>query len=101
MTEPTPAALSDLQRITQVTEHFRVPVGIVINKADIGTETRANIYSFAERNSFPVLAEIAYDTSVAMAIAHGRPVVAAYPSSPASQAIARLTETIVTKEMRP
>lgn len=101
LTEPTPAALSDLQRIIQVTEHFRIPVGIVINKAGLDTGTRTAIRSFAERKGFPVLAEIPYDHSVAMAIAEGRPVVDAYPSSPASRAIARLAETMTARLWKP
>lgn len=71
---------------------------MVLVKADIDTETRTTFHSFAKGRGFPVLAEIPYDKSVAIAIAGGRPVVTAYPSSPASQAIAGLAETMTARE---
>lgn len=95
MTEPTSAALSDLTRVAEVAGHFRMPVGVVINKADINKEGRAAIYDFATSNGFPIHVEIPYDIHVAMAIANGRPVATDYPSAPASLAIKSLADSLI------
>lgn len=95
ITEPSTAALNDLKRVMEVTKHFRIPLGIVINKADIHAESRKAIHSFADRSGFSIHAEIPYDNSVPMAIANARPVVAAYPDSPSSLLITKLADTLM------
>jgi MinD superfamily P-loop ATPase len=94
VTEPSKAALSDLQRVMEVTRHFRTPIGVVLNKADIHAESRTAIYSFIEKNNFAIHGEIPYDNSVPMAIANAQPVVKAYPDSPSSLLLKKLADTV-------
>jgi MinD superfamily P-loop ATPase len=94
VTEPSTAALSDLKRVMEVTKHFRTPIGVVLNKADIHEESRAAIFSFMEMNGFAILSEIPYDNSVPMAIANAQPVVKAFPDSPSSLLLKKLAETL-------
>jgi MinD superfamily P-loop ATPase len=95
ITEPSNAALHDMQRVMEVAEHFRVPVGIVINKADIHEQSRAAIHAFAAKSDVPILAEIPYDNSVPIAIANAQPVVAAFPDAPASLQINKLAQSLM------
>lgn len=60
-----------------------------------------SIHSFTEHKGFSILAEIHYDNSLGNAIANGRPVVAAYPSAPASLAIDTLADKLTTARGRP
>jgi len=92
VTEPTPSALHDLKKLLEVAGYFKVPVGIVINKAGIHVKSRQAILDFAEFKGMPVLTEVPYDMSVPQAIACAMPVVKAYPQSPASNAIFGLAD---------
>ena len=94
VTEPTPAALHDLDRVIQVIRHFHVPVGIVINRAGLHDASKNAIYRYAEENNHSILAEIPKDRMVTQAIVDGRPVVAAYPNAPSAKAISRLAERV-------
>lgn len=92
VTEPTPAALSDLKRLLEVVGYFKIPTGIVINKSDMHRKSRQAIRDFAAGRGMPVLAEMPYDMSIPKAMARALPVVKAYPESPASKAIYELAD---------
>ena len=94
VTEPTPAALNDLQRVVAVVKHFRIPLGIVLNRSDIHLESNRAIKGFAKDNGFSILAEIPYDNHMPMALANAQPVVSAYPSAPSSLALVSLARTL-------
>jgi MinD superfamily P-loop ATPase len=95
VTEPSIAALSDMKRVMEVTKHFRTPIGVVLNKADIHEESRTAIYSFIEKGGFAIHGEIPYDNSVPMAIANAQPVVKVYPDSPSSLQLNKLADTLL------
>ena len=61
VTEPTPSALSDLDRVLKVVEHFRVPYGLVINKCNLSGKFAEKVEEFARKNNIPVLGRIPYD----------------------------------------
>jgi MinD superfamily P-loop ATPase len=95
VTEPSTAALNDLKRVMEVAKHFRLGMGIVINKADIHEASRVAIHSFIEKNGFAMLEEIPYDNSVPKAIANAQSVVQAYPDSPSSLMLKKLADTLL------
>jgi len=95
VTEPTPAALSDLARVLAVFDHFGTPFGIVLNKADLHEPTRASLLRLAGERGYRVLAEIPCDLSVARALVVARPFVSAYPDAPASGALAKLAAGVM------
>lgn len=94
VTEPTPAALSDLKRVVEVVQHFHAPLGIAINRADIHPESNSAIQQFARGNGFSILAEIPSDKSIPMAVAGAQPVVSAYPRAPSSLALGKLAAAL-------
>lgn len=95
VTEPTPSALHDLQRIIEVAGHFKMPLGIVINRADIHPETNVLIKQFASENGFDLLAEIPYDPCLPRALAEGKLAVTAYPDAPSSLVIKELAFSVL------
>jgi MinD superfamily P-loop ATPase len=95
VTEPSTSALHDLQRVVEVAAHFRMGMGLVINKADIHEKSRRTILAYAEENGMDLLGEISYDISVPKAIASGQPVVAAYPDAVSSRQINRIAATLL------
>jgi MinD superfamily P-loop ATPase len=93
-TEPTPAALNDLKRVVEVVKHFKIPLGIALNRSDIHPESNRAIKQFAQDNGFSILSEIPYDKSMPMAVANAQPVISAYPAAPASLALKKLAEVL-------
>lgn len=61
VTEPTLSGYSDLQRAAAVADHFRVPTGVVVNKADLNPEIAARIEEYAVTARRDILGRITYD----------------------------------------
>jgi MinD superfamily P-loop ATPase len=95
ITEPTPAALSDLKRIYEIVQHFRAQTGLVINKADLEENFKKEIYKFAEREGIQILGDIPLDDAIPYSLAQGIPVVQYAPNSPASKSIKKISEEIL------
>jgi len=75
VTEPTPAALWDLQRALQVVEHFRIPYGLVINRFDLNRAFTRKIEGFAKKYKIPILGKIPYDRAFVDALVNLTPIV--------------------------
>lgn len=68
VTEPTPFGLNDLQLAVAMARALGIPVGVVINRADVG-DARTREYCLAEK--IPVLHEIPDDRRVAELYSRG------------------------------
>lgn len=91
--EPTPSSLSDVMRAYKVVQHFREPAYLIINKADINPGFR-KLHEWAKREGIPVIGEVPYDPAVPRSMILMRPMVEAFPDSPASRAIRRVADMI-------
>lgn len=58
VTEPSFSGINDLKRVLELTKHFRIKTGIVVNKFDINIENTEKIEKFAQENRVEVLAKI-------------------------------------------
>lgn len=72
ITEPTPSGISDLKRVLQVVDHFKIPFGIVINKWDINTQISNKIEQEYKNKLF---GKITYDQRIFKAISKLKPIV--------------------------
>jgi MinD superfamily P-loop ATPase len=61
VTEPTVSGLHDLLRVMDVTRHFRVDTGVIVNKADLNTDVSERIQAEAEHWGAHVLGQIPYE----------------------------------------
>lgn len=61
VTEPTVSGYSDLQRIAALADHFAIPAGIIINKADLNPEMTAGVEAYAVSGHRDLLGRVAYD----------------------------------------
>jgi MinD superfamily P-loop ATPase len=86
VTEPTVSGAHDLRRVLELSNHFGVPVRVVINKADLNPEQCSNIKAMAEQNGAACIAEIPFDPQVQDALMQGIPLVE-FGQGPASRAI--------------
>ncbi|MCD6522884.1 MAG: ATP-binding protein [Candidatus Diapherotrites archaeon] len=76
VTEPTPAAFSDLKRVLEVVEHFNIPYGIIINTWNTNPAFTEKIEKFASENEITLLGKIPYDKAFIDALVQLMPVVA-------------------------
>ena len=72
VTEPTPSAISDLQRILKIVDHFNIPYGIILNKWDINPKASEEI---AKWSGDRFLGRISYDREVVNSIVNLTPVI--------------------------
>ena len=75
VTEPTPSALSDLSRALEMVNHFKISVGIVINRYDINKEFSRKIGDFARKQGIKILEKIPYDKKFVEALVNLKPIV--------------------------
>jgi len=61
VTEPTVSGLHDLERILDLTRHFRVETGVIVNKADLNKDMAQRISLTAKRKGAHMLGEIPYE----------------------------------------
>ncbi len=90
VTEPTPFGLYDLKLAHEAFQRLHVPMGVVINRSDIGTlDTR----TFCREVGLDIWAEIPFERGIAEAYAAGRIVAAADPKH--FDRFRRLAETLI------
>ena len=70
VTEPSPFALDNLDRLVKVAEHFKVQMGVVINKYDISTSFTDKVKYWLKEKGIDLLGLIPYDRVVVNALSH-------------------------------
>jgi MinD superfamily P-loop ATPase len=75
VTEPTPAAFSDLKRAFEIVKHFHVPSGLIINRWDINPEFTDEIVEYAKKEKISLFGKIPYDKRFVDALVNMKPVV--------------------------
>jgi len=76
VTEPTPFGLHDLELAVGAVRELQLPLGLVINRADLGDR---RVHDYASRENLPILLEIPFDREAAGAYARGHLLVEALP----------------------
>jgi MinD superfamily P-loop ATPase len=100
VTEPTVSGAHDLERVLGVTDHFKIPALVCINKYDINVEKTQEIAAYCEGRSVEVVGRIPFDTVVTEAMVQGQPVTA-YQDGPVSQELRRLWTRVQAALQRP
>ncbi|OEU68155.1 MAG: (4Fe-4S)-binding protein [Desulfovibrio sp. S3730MH75] len=59
--EPTIPALHDLKRVYKLTEHFKIPSMVIINKCGINKNQENEIKDFCQENEISIAGELPYD----------------------------------------
>jgi MinD superfamily P-loop ATPase len=89
VTEPTLSGIHDMERITSVSEHFKTPTKVVINKCDINEDNSRKIQRICQDNNMDVLAQIPFSQKVSQSIVEGVPIIE-YCNDDITKDIARL-----------
>ncbi|WP_456473518.1 nucleotide-binding protein [Desulfolithobacter sp.] len=69
VTDATPFGFHDFKLAWESFSPLGKPMGVVINRAGLGTR---DIYDFCQKKNIPILAEIPFDRSIAVAYSRGR-----------------------------
>ncbi len=85
--EPTVSGLHDMQRVTELAKHFRVPGLVVVNKADLNIEMTQKIEEWAVAQGLTLLGRIPFDRAFVEAMVEAQCIVEYAPHSPAAEAI--------------
>jgi MinD superfamily P-loop ATPase len=72
VTEPTPSSFTDLRRVLEIVNHFKIPFGVVINKWDINPKLSEEIEKWSSKS---LLGKVSYDRAVITSIVNLRPVI--------------------------
>lgn len=86
VTEPSLSGRHDLERVVELAGRLGVPVGLIVNKADINAANTAALCEFCAKQNIPLLARVPYDEAVVRANARQKPLVLA-DEGPAAQAV--------------
>jgi MinD superfamily P-loop ATPase len=68
VTEPTPFGLNDLKLAVEAVKILEIPMGLVINRADMGDDT---VRDYARAEGLPILMEIPFDRKIAESYSRG------------------------------
>ncbi|GAB6906745.1 CobQ/CobB/MinD/ParA nucleotide binding domain protein [Desulfosarcina cetonica] len=68
VTEPTPFGLHDLQLAVGAVKLLKIPMGLVINRSDLGDD---RVRTYAQEQGLPILMEIPYDRQIAECYSRG------------------------------
>ncbi|MBR9986780.1 MAG: ATP-binding protein [Desulfosarcina sp.] len=68
VTEPTPFGLHDLKLAVEAVKILEIPMGLVINRADMGDDT---VTAYAQAEGLPILMEIPFDRKIAESYSRG------------------------------
>lgn len=66
--EPTPSGRHDFLRVAELCDHFRIPVHVIINKADLHEEERRALKALCAGRGYAVAGEIPFSQDVLKAM---------------------------------
>ena len=100
MTEPTLSGISDLKRVLDVADHFRIKSLVAVNKYDLNPEMAGKIEEYCGTRGVEVVGRIPYDRAVTDAMVEGKSVVET-GNGPAAEAIREVWERVHSEFLRP
>lgn len=94
VTEPTVSGLHDLKRVMELSRHFKLPGGIVINKGDLNPAYSNKIESLSLERGFDMLGSIPYEPLVSQAQRQAKTILEYAPDCRASNAILQIYQKL-------
>ncbi len=93
VTEPTLSGMHDMERATEITEHFKIPSKVVINKSDINPDNTKSIEAACEKKGIEVIGRIPFSESIVRSLVARTPPILG-DSADIKQAICEIWEKI-------
>jgi MinD superfamily P-loop ATPase len=93
ITEPTLSGIHDLERILKLSDHFKIPSMVCINKFDINLENTRQITSYCESNGSRLIGKIPYEPKVVEALV-SRKTLMEYPCNGVQGIVLKMWQSI-------
>jgi MinD superfamily P-loop ATPase len=87
VTEPTRSGFHDLKRIVELTEGFKIPSFVVINKYDLNRNITKQVEDWSLQMNIPVIGKIPFDVKITEAMLHCKSIAEWAPDSAAAKEI--------------
>lgn len=95
VTEPTPTAKRNLERLAKVIKHFGVPAGVVINKSDLSEDFMVELENWVKNElGYSILGQIPIDYEVVKALVNMMPVTEFNPNAEASKVLTAIAKRV-------
>ncbi|MBN2546369.1 MAG: P-loop NTPase, partial [Spirochaetes bacterium] len=94
VTEPTVSGIHDLLRILDVTEHFKIKSGVIINKYDLNIDKTREIKKIINNEQIDFLGAIPYDKKITEAQVKGLSIIEFDKDSNITNSIKEIWENI-------
>jgi MinD superfamily P-loop ATPase len=94
VTEPTPSGRHDLERVVELCAHFKLPVGVVINKFDLNSRETSSIEDFCLEQGLHLLPQLPHDTAMTEAMVRGQ-AITEYQSDGLAKLVRRIWDEIM------
>jgi len=98
VTEPTLSGIHDMERVVELTRHFKIKTFVIINKYDLNIEITEKIESYCQKNGINLAGKIIYDSIITEAMVNKKTVVE-YSDGIVTQQIKNVWE-IIKKEFK-
>jgi len=95
VTEPTPSGFTDLGRILEIVNHFKIPFGVILNKWDINPELSEEIESWSGER---LLGKIPYDRKIVDSLVNLKPAI--YSDTLASKEIIKVFKKLDSETLK-
>ncbi len=92
--EPTPSGRHDFERVATLCDHFRVPVAMVINKADLNEKVSEELAAHAEEKGYFLAGKIPFSQDITKAMISRKAVTETM--SPLAQNMREIAERVLT-----
>ena len=73
VTEPTLSGMHDMQRVLELTQHFKIKACVVINKFDLNIDNTKEIEVLCENKKVPVIGSIPFSKEVTQSVVKMKP----------------------------
>ena len=93
VTEPTESGLHDLQRVIELSKHFKVPAKVVVNKWDLNREIYSQIEHFCQDSRIELAGKIPFDKAVVDSLVAGKTIFE-FKDCKAAQSVANIWQQI-------
>lgn len=95
--EPTLSGIHDMERVVQLTNHFKVPAMVCVNKFDLNLDLTRDIENFARDEGLFFLGRIPFDPIFTKAMVKGRTIIEYNSGSKAGQAVKAIWHSLSQK----
>ena len=92
--EPTISGIHDMERVVQLTNHFKVPAMVCVNKFDLNPDQTRDIENFAEDEALSCLGKIPFNPIFTKAMVQGQTIFEYNSDSSAGEAVNKIWNTL-------